>query len=92
MHVACFRMRFGWAAARNHLRSRIWPRAGTCRVQKGMQSGKDDVTVSLAKPVPVFIVYGTALTYENGEVHFSDYIYGHDANLAAALAKGYPYP
>jgi murein L,D-transpeptidase YcbB/YkuD len=61
------------------------------RVQQGMQSGKDDVTVNLVKRVPVFIVYGTALTYENGEVHFSDDIYGHDASLAAALAKGYPY-
>jgi len=62
------------------------------RVQQGMQSGKDDVTVNLAKRVPVFIVYGTALAYENGEVHFSDDIYGHDASLAAALKKGYPYP
>jgi L,D-transpeptidase YcbB len=62
------------------------------RVQQGMQSGKDDVTVNLVKRVPVFIVYGTALAYENGEVHFSDDIYGHDAKLAAALAKGYPYP
>jgi hypothetical protein len=47
--------------------------------------------VSLAKRVPVFIVYGTALAYENGDVHFSDDIYGHDAKLAVALAKGYPY-
>ena len=62
------------------------------RVQQGMQNGKDDVTVNLAKRVPVFIVYGTALAYENGEVHFSDDIYGHDDKLAAALAKGYPYP
>ena len=62
------------------------------RVQEGMKNGKDDVTVSLTKRVPVFIVYGTALTYENGDVHFSDDIYGHDASLAAALAKGYPYP
>ena len=62
------------------------------RVQQEMQSGKDDVTVNLVKRVPVFIVYGTALVYENGEVHFSDDIYGHDAKLAAALAKGYPYP
>jgi len=62
------------------------------RVQQEMQSGNDDVTVNLVKPVPVFIVYGTALAYENGEVHFSDDIYGHDAKLAAALAKGYPYP
>jgi murein L,D-transpeptidase YcbB/YkuD len=62
------------------------------RVQQGMQNGKDNVTVSLPKPVPVFIVYGTALAYESGEVHFSDDIYGHDAELAAALARGYPYP
>jgi L,D-transpeptidase YcbB len=62
------------------------------RVQQGMQSGNDNVTVNLVKPVPVFIVYGTALAYENGEVHFSDDIYGHDAKLVAALAKGYPYP
>jgi L,D-transpeptidase YcbB len=62
------------------------------RVQEGMQTGKDDVTVNLVKRVPVFIVYGTALGYENGEVHFSEDIYGHDAELAAALAKGYPYP
>ena len=48
--------------------------------------------MTLAQKVPVFIVYGTALAYENGEVHFSDDIYGHDAKLAAALAKGYPYP
>jgi L,D-transpeptidase YcbB len=62
------------------------------RVRQGMQSGKDDVTVNLVKRVPVFIVYGTALAYANGEVHFSDDIYGHDAELAASLAKGYPYP
>lgn len=62
------------------------------RIEQEMQNGKDDVTVNLANRVPVFIVYGTALAYENGEVHFSDDIYGHDAKLAAALAKGYPYP
>ena len=62
------------------------------RVQQGMQNGKDDATVSLARRVPVFIVYGTAVAYENDEVHFYDDIYGHDAKLAEALAKGYPYP
>jgi L,D-transpeptidase YcbB len=62
------------------------------KVEEGMKSGKDNVTVSLAKRVPVFIVYGTALAYPNGEVHFSDDIYGFDSKLAAALAKGYPYP
>jgi L,D-transpeptidase YcbB len=62
------------------------------RVQTAMQSGPDDVTVNLVKPVPVFIVYATALAYENGEVHFYDDLYGYDASLAKALAKGYPYP
>lgn len=62
------------------------------RVRQAMQNGDDNVTVNLAQPVPVFIVYGTALVYESGEVHFYDDIYGHDAELAQALAKGYPYP
>jgi L,D-transpeptidase YcbB len=62
------------------------------RVQQGMESGKDDVTVNLVKRVPVLVVYGTALAYENGDVHFTDDIYGYDAKLAAVLAKGYPYP
>jgi murein L,D-transpeptidase YcbB/YkuD len=57
-----------------------------------MTSGKDNVTVRLNQAVPVFIVYGTALALENGEVHFYSDIYGHDAALSQALAKGYPYP
>ena len=62
------------------------------KVEQGMQTGKDDATVNLVKRVPVFIVYGTALAYENGDIHFTDDIYGHDAKLAAALARGRPYP
>ena len=62
------------------------------RVQDGMDHGRDNVTVTLAKRVPVFIVYGTAIAYENNDVHFYHDIYGHDAKLAQALAKGYPYP
>jgi murein L,D-transpeptidase YcbB/YkuD len=62
------------------------------RVQEGMQSGPNDVTVRLERPIPVFIVYATALEWENGEVHFYDDIYGFDASLEQALAKGYPYP
>jgi len=62
------------------------------RVKQSMAAGKDNVTVPLNSPIPVFIVYATALAYENGEVHFYDDIYKHDAALAEALAKGYPYP
>jgi len=62
------------------------------KVQQGMQGKRDNVTVNLVKRIPVFIVYGTALAYEKDDVHFTDDIYQHDAKLAAALAKGYPYP
>jgi murein L,D-transpeptidase YcbB/YkuD len=57
------------------------------RVQQAMQSGPDNVTVKLARPVPVFIVYGTAIARPDGEVHFYPDLYGHDARLAAELAK-----
>jgi len=58
------------------------------RVQQAMDSGRDNVTVRLTQPIPVFIVYGTAIAYENGEVHFYDDLYGHDRRLAELLAKG----
>jgi murein L,D-transpeptidase YcbB/YkuD len=57
------------------------------RVQQAMESGPDNVTVKLARPVPVFIVYGTAIGYPDGEVRFYDDIYGHDARLSQALAR-----
>ena len=57
-----------------------------------MKSGKDNQQVNLASPIPVLILYGTALVEENGTAHFFDDIYGHDASLEKALAKGYPYP
>ena len=60
------------------------------RVRQEMETGGDNVTVSLTRQVPVFIVYTTAIAYENDEVHFYDDIYGHDAKLAQALAQGYP--
>ena len=57
-----------------------------------MHEGRDNVTVNLTTPVPILIVYGTALVEENGDVQFYRDIYGHDASLETALAKGYPYP
>ena len=62
------------------------------RIRQSMEGGDDNVTVNLDRQVPVFIVYASALAYENDEVHFYDDIYGHDAKLAQTLAKGYPYP
>lgn len=66
-----------------------WDKA---RVQSAMQTGKDNTQVNLSKPIPVLIVYGTAIVDEQGEVHFFEDIYGHDAALKRVLAKGYPYP
>jgi murein L,D-transpeptidase YcbB/YkuD len=60
------------------------------RVEQAMQSGRDNVTVNLAQRIPVFIVYGTALAYANGDVHFYDDIYGHDKALSKALAQSEP--
>ena len=62
------------------------------RVRAVMNGDKDNVRVDLAKPVPVFIVYGTVYVAEDGTVHFWKDIYGHDAALQQALASGYPYP
>jgi len=62
------------------------------RIRNAMESDSDNQSVKLVTPVPVFIVYATALAYENGEVHFYEDIYGHDKSLATALAKGRPYP
>jgi murein L,D-transpeptidase YcbB/YkuD len=44
------------------------------------------------RPVPVVIIYLTAVVEEDGEVYFFDDIYGHDRSLNAVLAKGPPYP
>ena len=62
------------------------------RVQRSMKEGSDNVTINLNGRIPVFIVYATAIAYENDETHFYSDIYGHDAKLSEALAKGYPYP
>jgi murein L,D-transpeptidase YcbB/YkuD len=61
------------------------------RVRAAM-SGSTTQQVNLARPIPVLIVYGTAIVTEDGIVHFYDDIYGHDAALEKVLQKGYPYP
>jgi L,D-transpeptidase YcbB len=50
--------------------------------------GESTVRVALLKPIPVLVVYGTAVVMEDGEVHFFDDIYGHDAALERSLATG----
>ena len=61
------------------------------RVQQAMQSGQDDLRVNLTKPLPVLIVYMTAAVRDNKDIYFYRDVYGYDAELHDALAKGYPY-
>ena len=61
------------------------------KVRAAMQQGRDNVQVNLPRPIPVLILYGTAVTLEDGSVHFYEDIYRHDADLKKALAKGFPY-
>ncbi len=62
------------------------------RIQQAMHGGKNNLRVNLTKPVPVLIVYLTAVIGEDGDTYFYSDIYGYDAQLEDSLAKGYPYP
>jgi murein L,D-transpeptidase YcbB/YkuD len=62
------------------------------KVRAAMEGQQDDVQVNLGKPIPVLILYATAIVEENGVTHFFEDLYGHDAELEKVLAKGYPYP
>jgi murein L,D-transpeptidase YcbB/YkuD len=53
-------------------------------------NGQKPLTVTLKNPIRVFIVYGTALATEDGNVLFFDDIYGHDQRLKDALASRRP--
>ena len=62
------------------------------RAQAAMDSGPDNQQINLTVPIPVLILYVTAIVEPDGSVHFYDDIYGHDKELEAVLAKGQPYP
>ena len=59
---------------------------------KATMNGDTTVQVNLAKPIPVLILYSTAVVEPDGEVHFFDDIYGHDRSLSSVLDSGPPYP
>ncbi|MDR3724296.1 MAG: L,D-transpeptidase family protein [Terracidiphilus sp.] len=66
------------------------PKWTLSNIQDAMQSGPDNQEVLLSTPVPVVIVYLTAVVEEDGEVYFYDDIYGLDKALNGALAKKRP--
>jgi L,D-transpeptidase YcbB len=49
--------------------------------------GETTFRVPLTKPIPVYILYGTAIASEAGQVFFFDDVYGHDARLGALLGE-----
>ena len=59
---------------------------------RAAMNGDTTIQVNLDKPIPVLILYSTAVVEPDGEVRFFDDIYGYDASLARVLANGYPYP
>jgi len=50
-------------------------------------AGSQTMQVNLDKPIPVLILYSTAVVEPNGDVHFFDDIYGYDAELEQALEQ-----
>ncbi len=62
------------------------------RMREAMKDGPDNVQVNLVRPIPILIVYASAIVTEEGEPRFYEDIYGLDAELEKVLAKGYPYP
>lgn len=53
---------------------------------EGAMNGTSPTQVNLKQPIRVFIVYGTAVATEAGQLQFFEDIYGHDARLDALLA------
>jgi murein L,D-transpeptidase YcbB/YkuD len=60
------------------------------RIEEAFSGKRDDMYVNLAKPINVKITYQTAVAQPNGEMHFYEDIYGHDARLVAALTPASP--
>ncbi len=84
----CIRVQDPLALAAWVLRDRPeWP---VDKIQAAM-NGDQTVQVNLAHPIPVLIIYRTAIVQPDGEVQFFNDIYGDDAALKQSLDSGYPY-
>ena len=57
-------------------------------VRAAMQ-GNVTLRVNLKESIPAWMLYGTAVVQEDGEVHVLADIYGHDAALERALEQQY---
>lgn len=86
----CIRVADPVALARHVLRDQ--PEWTEERIRASMDTATKPLSVPLTRPIPVLIVYATAVATEGGELQFYPDIYKMDAALDALLRKGYPYP
>jgi len=59
------------------------------RIIEAMKTGPERNRVDLPEPIPVYLLYTTAVVDREGRLFFYDDIYGHDTRLARALANRY---
>jgi murein L,D-transpeptidase YcbB/YkuD len=59
---------------------------------RAVMNGDQTMQVNLKQPIPVLIIYSTAVVEPDGEVRFFQDIYDDDAALKKVLAAGYPFP
>ena len=80
----CVRLGDPMAMARYVLGSQpVWTDS---KITEAMNAGVEKF-VRVSKPIPVLIVYQTAVAEPEGNVRYFNDVYGHDATLAAALRK-----
>ncbi|MCU0620213.1 MAG: L,D-transpeptidase family protein [Gemmatimonadales bacterium] len=60
------------------------------RIAEAMQREKP-LNVTLARRIPVLVLYGTAVARESGATYFYGDVYGHDRTLDRLLRRGFPY-
>jgi len=58
---------------------------------RAAMNGDATFQIKLKEPIPVLVMYTTAVVMENGEVRFFPDIYGLDAALEEALARRQPF-
>ena len=85
----CIRLQLPVALAEFVLRDQ--PEWTAERMTQAMQSERP-VTATLARRIPVLVLYATAVADDAGRVFFYNDIYGHDRDLDLLLRRGFPYP
>ncbi len=84
----CIRVSDPVALAQHVLRQQpAWTKA---KIETAMNAERP-LQVNLERPIPVLIVYATAVAEENGRLHLYPDVYGLDQELTKLLAEGYPY-